>query len=142
MFRIIIIISLLLLPALLLYSHGVAIDYSIKKTVTVRAFYDDGSPVAGGNVVVYSPEDKKVPRLKGIADEQGMYSFTPEDSGGTWDIQVRKDGHGEFVHIELGAASKGTTKLSMLQKGIMAALVLWGLAGTLFFFMKKPGKGG
>ncbi len=44
------------------------------------------------------------PWLTGICDQQGRFSFTPDpDLPGTWDVQVRQAGHGDIIHIPVGA---------------------------------------
>jgi nickel transport protein len=97
--------------------------------------------MAGAQVTVYAPNDPSTPWLTGVCDDEGRFSFTPDSSeSGTWDIQVRQAGHGDIVHIPVGAASAGTgdsDSYSALQIILMAACVIWGSVGTALFFMRR-----
>jgi nickel transport protein len=139
--------SVLLLVTVLLLStagatlaHGAKIEYTVGMAVELQATFDTGEPMAGGQVTVYAPDDPSTPWLTGICDEEGRFVFSPDpDQPGTWDIQVRQAGHGDMVHIEVGAgaATAGGSGLTTPQIVLMAACVAWGCIGTALFFSRK-----
>jgi nickel transport protein len=110
--------------------------------VEIQATYDTGEPMASGQVTVYAPDSPATPWLTGVCDDEGRFAFTPDpDKPGTWDVQVRQAGHGDIVHIEIGAgaATSGGSGLTTPQILLMAACVAWGCIGTALFFSRKRG---
>lgn len=86
------------------YAHGVTINYTISETGQVKldAAFDTGEPMGEAQVTIYAPDDPAKPWLTGVADENGHFEFTVDPSKpGTWDIQFRKAGHGEMIHITI-----------------------------------------
>ncbi len=123
------------------FAHGSNIVYTIDVTVNLQSMYDTGEPMAGGQVVVYAPDDPSTPWLTGTCDEEGRFSFTPDPSKpGTWDVQVRQAGHGDMVHIVIGkegATTQGSSGFNSLQIVLMGACVVWGFVGTALFFSRR-----
>ena len=122
------------------FAHGARIEYTVSMTVEIRAAYDTGEPMAGGQVTVYAPGEPSTPWLTGVCDEEGRFIFTPEpDKPGTWNVQVRQAGHGDMVHIPLGqdVALAGGTGYTPFQIVLMGACVVWGLVGTTLFFSRR-----
>ncbi len=135
-------------------AHGSIIDYRSTKAIQVQASYDDGLPIANGQVIVYAPNNPTTPWLKGETDSKGHFFFIPDESlSGNWDVKVRKAGHGSIVSIPLtpdsdanseSIASKETQWQSSsnggytpLQKLVMASVSIWGFIGTALFFYRK-----
>jgi len=120
------------------FGHGVEIDYQTTRAVELTARYDTGEPVSEGQVIIYAPDNPSKPWRTGQCDEKGRFTFTPDPSKqGTWDIQVRKAGHGGMIHINVGgeeASAAGSTGYTTPQIVLMAACVIWGLTGTALFF--------
>ncbi|MGQ9626923.1 MAG: carboxypeptidase regulatory-like domain-containing protein [Anaerolineae bacterium] len=130
------------------FAHGVRIGYKVATTIEVTASYDDGRPMAGGQVAIYAPDDPSKPWLTGTCDENGKFTFTPDPAKpGTWDVQVRQAGHGDILHIPIGegkGAMAGSTGYTPLQIALMSACVVWGFLGTALFFSRRevnPEKG-
>ena len=123
------------------FAHGAKIDYTASTTIELVAAYDNGEPMAGAQVVIYAPDDPSTPWLTGVCDDEGRFSFTPDTSkSGIWDVQVRKAGHGDIVHIPVGgdaAAAGGISGYTTLQIGLMAACVVWGSVGTALYFWRR-----
>ena len=126
---------------LVAHAHGVSIEYTSNVEVEVVARYDTGGPMAGAQVVVYAPDDPGTPWLTGTCDDDGRFTFTPDSSKlGTWDVQVRLAGHGGMIHIPVGegtVGTGGTGGYSVAQIVVMAVCVIWGIAGTALYFMRK-----
>ncbi len=121
------------------YAHGARIEYTVSTTIDIVAAYDSGEPMAGAQVAVYAPSDPTTPRLTGVCDDEGRFSFTPDSSEpGTWDVQVRQAGHGDIVHIPIGGNSGGSGGgYTPLQIILMAACVIWGSIGTALYFLRR-----
>lgn len=139
---------MLLVPVLLLcmvgatLAHGAKIEYTVVTGVEIQAAYDTGDPMAGGQVVVYAPDDPSSPWLTGVCDGEGRFAFAPDpDKPGTWDVQVRQAGHGDIVHIDIGAgaATSGGSGLTVPQILLMAGCVAWGCIGTALFYSRRRG---
>jgi nickel transport protein len=134
-------VSLLLLStAGVTFAHGAKIEYTVGMAVELQATYDTGEPMAGGQVTVYAPDDPSTPWLTGVCDEEGRFVFAPDpEKPGTWDVQVRQAGHGDIVHIEIGAgaATSGGSRLTTPQILLMAVCVVWGGIGTALFFSRR-----
>jgi nickel transport protein len=113
----------LLLPVLLLamstatvaYAHGVVISYTLSDNgeVELYAEFDTGEVMADAQVTIYAPDDPMTPWLTGTSDAEGKYVFVidPEQPG-MWDIQYRKAGHGDMVHLELTPGMINPTALA------------------------------
>jgi len=122
------------------WAHGAKIEYTVNMTVEIVATYDTGSPMAGGQVTVYAPDDPATPWLEGVCDEEGRFVFTPDPTKpGTWDVQVRQAGHGDMVHIPIGegVATTGGGGYPTFQIVLMSACVIWGFVGTALFFLRN-----
>ena len=136
------VLLLALCPTGAAFAHGAKIEYTISVAVQIRATYDTGEPLAGGQVTVYAPDDLSTPWLTGVCDEEGRFTFTPDASRpGTWDVQVRQSGHGDMVHIPIGEdmAMTGGTGYTPLQIVLMGGCVVWGLVGSALFFWRGRG---
>lgn len=125
------------------FAHGVDINYQVKSAVEITAAFGTGEPLAGGQVTIYAPDNPSVPWSTGKCDENGHFTFTPDPSRkGTWNVQVYHAGHGGVIDIPVGegAAASGaawSTGYTPLQIILMAACVIWGLAGTALFFSRR-----
>ncbi|GAW93096.1 hypothetical protein [Calderihabitans maritimus] len=138
-FYVVIFLSILVFPATAL-GHGVEIDYRTTEAIEITATYDTGEPVSEGQVIIYAPNDPSTPWATGKCDEKGRFTFTLDPSiPGTWDVQVRKAGHGGMIHIPVGGdeAAAGSTGYTTPQIILMAASVTWGLIGTALFFSRR-----
>lgn len=156
----------LLIPLILLSStglatsanaHGVTVQHQIAmtQTIEINAAYDSGEPMANAQITVYAPDDPATPWLQGMADERGRFLFVPDRSQvGSWDVKVRKAGHGDIISIPLveekpisetvepssqltTVTSKASSSYSTLQKWLMAASTIWGFVGTALFFSRN-----
>jgi nickel transport protein len=97
--------------------------------------------MAQAQVTIYSPADRSTPWLTGETEEDGSFSFEPDTTlDGAWDVMVRRAGHGDIVHIDLGrqaglsASPDGDSSLSTGQIVLMSVCVVWGFVGTALFF--------
>ena len=133
-------LTLLLALTVTASAHGARIEYTISMAVEIVATYDTGSPMAGGQVTVYAPDDPATPWLEGVCDEGGRFVFTPDRTkSGTWDVQVRQAGHGDMIHIPIGedVPMTGGGGYSPLQIVLMSVCVMWGFVGTALFFSRN-----
>ncbi|MDX2230029.1 MAG: carboxypeptidase regulatory-like domain-containing protein [Leptolyngbyaceae cyanobacterium bins.349] len=126
-------------------AHGVDMQYQTTQAISVQAKYDTGTPLANAQVTVYAP-DSDAPWLKGTTDDRGTFTFTPDLSKpGTWQVKARLAGHGDVLNVPVGtsdtaqatATTSGGTGYTPLQKGVMAASIIWGAMGTALFFLGR-----
>ena len=131
-------------------AHGASIGYSETSAITIDAQYDDGTPMANAQVVIYAPSDRATPWLKGTTDESGNFTFVPDtdpENLGDWDVKVRQAGHGDITSIPVTGDVGGNTAdtqvssdgggYSSTQKVFMAAAGVWGFIGTALFFSRS-----
>ncbi|MGK7900674.1 MAG: carboxypeptidase-like regulatory domain-containing protein [Hormoscilla sp.] len=118
-------------------AHGAIVKHKIIQTVEIKASYDSGEPMANAQITVYAPDDPAKPWLQGTADARGRFIFTP-DAVGSWEVKVRKAGHGEIVRISIGDQGQKSPKSTVnpLQKLAMTGAVIWGFVGTALFFSR------
>ncbi|MEL6384759.1 MAG: carboxypeptidase-like regulatory domain-containing protein [Cyanobacteria bacterium J06626_18] len=128
------------LPAEVL-AHGVQVQAQTTSAVEIQATYDSGEPMSGAQVQVYAPTDPENVVFTGVTDASGRYLFVP-DRAGDWELSVRQAGHGEIVVIPVAEAGvvaaevAGSSKLTTLQRGIVAGAVIWGCVGTALYFRR------
>ncbi|MEL7068472.1 MAG: carboxypeptidase regulatory-like domain-containing protein [Cyanobacteria bacterium J06581_3] len=127
-------------------AHGAIIEVT-PEALTIEAAFDNGEPMAEAQVSIYSPTDLKTPWAQGETNEQGQFSFSPDDEiPGQWEVTVRQAGHGGTTTFEIGE-STNTVALSgagsspaagaTVQKWVSVAAVIWGFIGTALFFSRK-----
>ncbi|MEL6493521.1 MAG: carboxypeptidase regulatory-like domain-containing protein [Cyanobacteria bacterium J06623_7] len=130
-------------------AHGAKIQYRQTSAIAIQAKYDDGTPMANAQVVIYAPSDRTNPWLKGETDAEGNFSFIPDTEPhniGNWDVKVRQSGHGNITSIPINRGNLTQTTATQLasagagyslsQKIVMAAAVGWGFVGTTLFFAR------
>lgn len=122
-------------------AHGIEIDMSEVGAIEIHARYDTGEPMVNAQVSIYAPSDKAMPWQLGEADADGYFVFVPDrEIAGTWDVQVRTAGHGDWVYIDVAEGSvTGLTGssggLTVAQIVMMSAAIIWGFIGTALYFM-------
>ncbi len=149
--------------ALPVLGHGVGMEHRRVSSVEVQARFETGEPMAQAQVLVYAPDDPAEIWQQGTTDDQGRFSFVPDESvPGTWEVVVRQAGHGAIATIPVsdgaGAGAEtnnGTgepapattepsassvispnTTLSPVQRSITIGSVIWGFIGTALFFAR------
>lgn len=126
-------------------AHSSSVEFTVQPTVQLRAVYESDRPMDNAQVNIYSPADPANPWQTGTTDDQGYFSFSP-DQPGNWDVKVRQAGHGNLITIPIDTeaevvtmvADAGAAVYSPLQKTMMAIATVWGFIGTALFFTRKP----
>lgn len=86
-------------------AHGVVLEHRQVDSVEVLAQFDTGAPMANAQVVVYAPDNPTEAWQQGTTDDQGRFSFVPDETlPGSWEVMVRQAGHGGVVTIPVSAA--------------------------------------
>ncbi len=149
--------------ALPVLGHGVEMEHRRVSSVEVQAQFETGEPMAQAQVRVYAPDDPTEIWQQGTTDDQGRFSFVPDETlPGSWEVVVRQAGHGAIATIPVTAAAEAeaetnngtgepapattepsassilspSTGLSPVQRGITIGSVIWGLIGTALFFAR------
>ena len=130
-------------------SHAAFVDVAEARAVTIHAFFETGEPMAGAQVAIYAPDAPAKPWSTGLTNDEGYFTFTPDQKAGRWAIQARQAGHGAMSYIEwapgeaaeLLAVSAPSSGTSLPQRLIMIASIAWGCIGTALFFRRRPIKG-
>ncbi len=124
------------------FGHGARVTWEMPgDSIHISASFDDGQPLDRAQVTVFSGAAPTVPYLSGMTDENGEFSFLPDrEESLNWDLQVRKAGHGDIVHISLTEDSTADNEqggLTTFQIVLMSVCVVWGFIGTAFFFASR-----
>ncbi|MFQ3585045.1 MAG: hypothetical protein SNJ85_08980 [Cyanobacteriota bacterium] len=124
------------------WAHGVEASYQAIPTFQIEARYDTGEPLASAQVTVFAPTDPTTPWQEGQTDAAGRFLLQPDpELRGLWQVRIRQAGHGVLLNVPVGDLESGTAGISSsspsfgpLQRGVMAACVIWGCLATALFF--------
>ncbi|MEO0769186.1 MAG: carboxypeptidase-like regulatory domain-containing protein [Cyanobacteria bacterium J06649_4] len=121
-------------------AHGANIEVN-PASVEIKATFDTGEPMAEAQVLIYSPSTLSTPWSSGETDNTGRFVFTPDAAEpGTWEVTVRKAGHGHTTAFEIGedaSASSPSSTAPTAQRWISMAAIVWGFVGTALFFSSR-----
>lgn len=143
-------LMLLAAPSPLL-AHGALLELAETRAVTVHARYDTGAPMAAAQVAVFAPDDPATPWLTGRTDDDGRFTFVPDDRAGRWAIQARQAGHGAIGYVSWGSERPGeATVLAAaspaapdgLQRLVLAACVVWACISTALYLRCRRAEAG
>ncbi len=127
------------------WAHGVEASWRAVPTFEIQARYDSGEPLRSARVTVFAPTDPTTPWQEGQTDEQGRFLLQPDpELKGLWQVRIRQAGHGVVVNVPVDEAEgiPDGSSFGPLQRGVMAACVLWGCLGTALFFSRpRPSQG-
>ncbi len=129
-------LGILLTAVMACEGHGIAAR-PVEDGIGIQAVYDDGYPVAFGDVKVFAPDRADKPALEGLTDRNGCFMFRP-DTNGTWRVTV-DDGMGHAVSHELyfdGGKSAAMQSKEPVSKrhGVMTGLsLIFGLFGWIAY---------
>lgn len=129
-------------------AHGAFVDLATVAAVSIQARYDTGEPMADAQVSVFAPDDPAQPWLTGQTDAAGHFVFTPDARAGRWAVQVRQAGHGAMNYVAIAADGSATVTaaaapggVSLAQRLLMVASVVWGAIGTALYFRRPRATG-
>jgi nickel transport protein len=123
------------------WGHGVEASWRAVPTFEIQARYDTGEPMRSAQVTVFAPSNPSTPWQEGQTDAQGRFWLQPDpELKGLWQVHIRQAGHGVVVKVPvgegLGIPSPSSPGFGPLQRGVMAACVIWGCLGTALFFLR------
>ncbi len=118
-----------------LLAHGVSWK-PLPHARVFQVFYDNGTPMAYALVEAQLKDSQKT--LEFEADSLGRIFFVPPDSG-TWILKVSDGlGHGVVIPVQTsGVPSRAPNTLPPWQKALFGASLIWGIAGTAFYFLGR-----
>ncbi len=124
------------------WAHGVEASFRAIPTFQIEARYDSGEPMGSAQVTVFAPTDPTTPWQEGQTDTRGQFLLQPDPNlTGLWQVRIRQAGHGVLLNVPVGedAAVAGgihgsSPPFGPLQRGVMAACVIWGCLSTALFF--------
>lgn len=62
-------------------AHGLGWQQDFNPTITINFMFADGEPLAYGEVSIFSPDDSEFEYQKARSDQNGFFSFRPNQSG-------------------------------------------------------------
>lgn len=90
-------------------AHGLGWQQDFNPTITLRFVFADGEPLAYGQVSIFSPDDPEFEYQKARSDQNGFFSFRPNQSG-LWKFSaVDGQGHKTSGEITITAEQTGAS---------------------------------
>jgi hypothetical protein len=117
-------------------AHGARCDV-IAGAAAIKAYYDNGSPMAFCDTEIFRPGDDSEAFHMGSTDCHGTFGFVP-DTTGTWKVTV-DDGMGHMARAEVvvgpdRVSGGGSESVGRAQGVIVGVAVIFGLFGVLALF--------
>lgn len=84
------------------FAHGLGWQQDFDPTISLNFVFADGEPLAYGEVSIFSPDDPEFEYQKARADQNGFFSFRPNQSG-IWKFSA-VDGQGHKISGEINVA--------------------------------------
>jgi nickel transport protein len=83
------------------FAHAVQTNYILgNNQLETQTVYSNGQPLKRAKVTVYAPNDPTRPWLQGVTDEQGRFTFSPDQRiPGNWEITIRQEGHDDMLTV-------------------------------------------
>ena len=71
-----------------------------EQVLKMQSTFSNGDPLKGAKVNVYSPNNPVTPWAQGITDDEGRFSFSPDQAlAGDWEVIIRQQGHGDILTV-------------------------------------------
>ena len=65
-----------------------------------QSVYSSGEPAKKAKVIIYAPNNPDEPWMVGETDEEGRFSFLPDNSiPGEWEVEFEQEGHGDILTV-------------------------------------------
>lgn len=133
---------LLCVPPALAHDVETKVEFAIP-SVIVRSTYAGAEPVAFGQVLVYSPANRKTEFQNGRTDANGGFSFLP-DRDGEWLFVLDDElGHRKEIKIPVAQSRLATGSneaagpQSTWQKMIVGLAIILGTTGMLLWWKAR-----
>jgi nickel transport protein len=82
------------------YILGNQIGSAADESLELRSTFSNGEPLKGAKVVVYAPDQSFQPYTTGVTDDQGRFSFQPDETiTGNWEVNIRRAGHQDILAV-------------------------------------------
>jgi len=101
--------SLLASTAPAAFAHAAQTDYFVdlfaeELQLEFTASFSTGEPMDDAEVIVYAPGDRETPWQEATTDENGQFTFKPdEELVGDWRIEFERDGHQDIRIVPIDA---------------------------------------
>lgn len=84
-----------------------------QQVLRMQSTFSNGAPLKGAKVNVYSPNNPIKPWAQGVTDQEGRFSFSPDQTlTGDWEVIIRKQGHGDILTVPVNEAGVTTELIS------------------------------
>ncbi len=92
-------LAILGMPAKTL-AHAMQTNYAFLEELEFQSVYSNGEPAKNAKVLVYAPNNLDEPWMVGETDEEGRFSFLPDNSiPGEWEVEFEQEGHGDILTV-------------------------------------------
>jgi len=127
-----------------LHAHGTHSEIISDGLIGVRAFFQDGTPIAHAEATIFPPA-AQTPSHKTVTDSNGVVCFRP-DNPGTWTVRISNNkGHGVRIKVDVKdhQIAQGVDtdrhggRPTYIQMVITGLAVIWGFVGTALYFRQR-----
>ena len=81
-------------------AHTMFTNYLLNDKFEFQTTYSTDEVAENAEVYVYAPNNFDEPLLESRTDEEGRFSFLPDNSiPGDWEVQIIDEGHGEVIIV-------------------------------------------
>ena len=81
-------------------AHTMFTNYLLNDKFEFQTTYSTDEVAENAEVYVYAPNNFDEPWLESRTDEEGRFSFLPDNSiPGDWEVQIIDEGHGEVIIV-------------------------------------------
>ena len=95
-------ISSLVIPLEKASAHMVETDYLLSPDngLAIDVNFSTGEPLADAPVKIYSPDNLEEPWMEGRTDENGEFSFKPDqERKGEWTVEIGEFSHADYLSV-------------------------------------------
>ncbi len=84
-----------------------------QQVLTMQSTFSNGAPLKGAKVNVYSPNNPVSPWTQGVTDNEGRFSFSPDQAlTGEWEVKIEQQGHGDILTVPVNEAGVASDLIS------------------------------
>jgi nickel transport protein len=130
-------------------AHTMQTNYLFTDELEFQSTYSTDEAAKNADVIIYAPNNLEKPWLESKTDEEGRFSFLPDQNiPGDWEVQIIDEGHGEVIIVpvtENGVdfenisheAQQDLHYSSSPMSPLHSLLITVGVGGLWFTFLRK-----
>ncbi len=130
-------------------AHTMQTNYLFTEELEFQTTYSTDEAAKNAEVIIYAPNNLEEPWLESKTDEEGRFSFLPDQAiPGDWEVQIIDEGHGEVIIVPVTANGVDFDNISHESQQdlhyssspispLHSLLITAGIGGLWFAFLRK-----